>query len=67
MDAVELAFREKGIGKVQMLPKIYLFFSKYGDDLRAMSSYLEEMDVAAVKVVNVHPDNKEKHGAIIKV
>jgi len=42
--------------------KITYFFSKYNGDLRAMPSYLEEMDVAAVKVVNVHPDNKEKYG-----
>lgn len=62
MDAVETAFREKGFGRVQMPPKIYLFFSKYNGDLRAMPSYLEEMDIAAVKVVNVHPENKEKYG-----
>ncbi|MEM2028452.1 MAG: alanine dehydrogenase [Candidatus Bathyarchaeia archaeon] len=62
MDAVELAFREKGLGRVQMPPKIYLFFSKYNGDLRAMPSYLEEMNIAAVKVVNVHPENKKRHG-----
>lgn len=62
MDAVEMAFREKGFGRVQMPPKIYLFFGKYNGDLRAMPSYLEEMDIAAVKIVNVHPDNKERYG-----
>ncbi|MEM3715979.1 MAG: alanine dehydrogenase [Candidatus Bathyarchaeia archaeon] len=62
MDAVELAFREKGVGRVQMPPKTYLFFSRYNGDLRAMPSYLEGMDIAAVKVVNVHPENKEKYG-----
>jgi len=61
IDAVELAFREKGLGRVQMPQKIYLSFSRYNGDLRAMPSYLEELDVAAVKVVNVHPDNREKH------
>ncbi|MBS7638899.1 MAG: alanine dehydrogenase [Candidatus Bathyarchaeia archaeon] len=62
MEVVEAAFREKGLGRVQMPPKIYLFFSRYNGDLRAMPSYLEEMDIAAVKVVNVHPNNKEKYG-----
>ncbi|MEM1553191.1 MAG: alanine dehydrogenase [Candidatus Bathyarchaeia archaeon] len=62
MDAVELAFREKGLGRVQMPPKIYLFFSRYNGDLRAMPSYLEEMNISAVKVVNVHPDNRERYG-----
>jgi alanine dehydrogenase len=60
--AVELAFREKALGRVQMPPKLYLFFKKYNGDLRAMPSYLEEMDISAVKVVNVHPENREKYG-----
>lgn len=62
MDAVEMAFREKGLGRVQMPSKIYLFFGKYNGDLRAMPSYLEGMEIAAVKIVNVHPENKENHG-----
>ena len=62
MEVVEAAFREKGLGRVQMPSKIYLFFGKYNGDLRAMPSYLEGMDIAAVKVVNVHPENKEKYG-----
>jgi len=61
MDAVELAFREKGLSRVQMPPKMYLVFGKYNGDLRVMPSYIEEMDVSAVKVVNVHPDNREKY------
>lgn len=61
MEAVEIAFREKGLGRVQMPPKIYLFFGRYNGDLRAMPSYLEEMDIAAVKVVNVHPENRERY------
>lgn len=62
INAVEIAFREKGLGRVQMPPKIYLSFKRYNGDLRAMPSYLEELDISAVKVVNSHPDNREKHG-----
>ena len=61
MDAVELAFKQKGIGRVQMPAKLYLYFSKYNGDLRTMPSYLEELDISAVKIVNVHPDNPSKH------
>ncbi|MEM4311582.1 MAG: alanine dehydrogenase [Nitrososphaerales archaeon] len=59
--AVEQSFREKGLGRVQMPAKIYLFYSKYNGDLRAMPSYLESLDISAVKVVNVHPDNPLKY------
>jgi len=62
MKAVELAFREKGLGHVQMPAKLYLFYNKYKGDLRAMPSYLEKLDVSAVKVVNVHPENRVKYG-----
>lgn len=59
--AVESAFREKGLGRVQMPAKIYLFYKKYNGDLRTMPSYLESLDVSAVKIVNVHPDNRAKY------
>jgi len=62
ISVVEEAFREKGFGRVQMPPKIYLFFKKYNGDLRAMPSYLEGMNISAVKVVNVHPENRAKYG-----
>ncbi|MCS7115821.1 MAG: alanine dehydrogenase [Nitrososphaerota archaeon] len=62
MEWVELAFKEKGLKRVQMPAKVYLFYKKYNGDLRAMPSYLEELDISAVKVVNVHVDNKEKYG-----
>jgi len=61
MEAVELAFREKGVGRAQMPAKIYLFYKKYNGDLRTMPSYLEELDISAVKIVNVHPDNRTKY------
>jgi alanine dehydrogenase len=62
MEKVEAAFKEKGLKRVQMPAKIYIFYTKYNGDLRAMPSYLEELDISAVKVVNVHVDNKEKYG-----
>lgn len=61
IDLVELAFREKGLGRVQMPPKTYLFFNKYNGDLRVMPAYLENLNVAGVKVVNVHPFNPVKY------
>jgi len=62
MGAVESAFTEKGLGFVQMPPKIYLSYTKYNGDLRTMPSYLERLGVSAVKVVNAHPDNPAKFG-----
>ena len=64
-DAIELigaAFLEKGLKRVQMPPKSYLFFKKYNGDLRVMPSYLEGLDEVGVKLVNAHPNNLEKYG-----
>jgi alanine dehydrogenase len=61
-DAVESAFRMKGLGHAQMPSKQYLFMKKYNGDLRTMPAYLEENDAVAVKVVNSHPENRQKHG-----
>jgi len=60
--AVENAFKHKGLGKVQMPPKVYLFYEKFDGDLRTMPSYIEDMDVSAVKIVNVHPQNAKNYG-----
>jgi len=60
IEAVEEAFKEKALGYVQMPPKIYVRYKKYNGDLRAMPSYLERLNISAVKVVNSHPDNPEK-------
>jgi len=60
--AVENAYRHKGLNKVQMPPKVYLFFEKFDGDLRTMPSYVEDMDVSAVKIVNVHPQNQKNYG-----
>ena len=62
MQAVESAFKAKGSGHAQMPAKIYLFYDKYNGDLRAMPSYIEELDISAVKIVNSHPENPIKHG-----
>ncbi len=58
IDAVEQVFEAKGRGKVQMPVKSYLYYDKPKGDLRIMPSYLEDMDVSAVKVVNSHPENR---------
>ncbi|SDG24050.1 L-alanine dehydrogenase [Methanolobus vulcani] len=60
LSAVENGFREHGLKKVQMPPKSYLYFEKHNGDLRTMPSFMEEKDIAGVKIVNVHPDNREK-------
>jgi len=62
LDAVEEAFKERGLGRAQMPPKLYVFFRKYSGDLRVMPAYLERIGVAGVKVVNVHPKNPTEYG-----
>jgi alanine dehydrogenase len=62
IEAVESAFREKGLGRVQMPAKIYLYYPKYNGDLRTMPSFLENLSISAVKIVNVHPENPKKNG-----
>ncbi|MCQ1536322.1 alanine dehydrogenase [Methanosarcina sp. KYL-1] len=57
MVVVESAFRQHGLGKVQMPPKSYLYYTAYNGDLRTMPAYLEEEDITGVKIVNVHPGN----------
>ncbi len=60
LQAVEGAFRQKGMNKVVMPPKVYVQFEKFNGDFRAMPAYLPESDVAGVKIVNVHPRNPER-------
>lgn len=62
VELVETAFREKGLRRVQMPPKIYVFFDRYHGDLRAMPAYLEFLDIAGVKLVNSHPRNPSTYG-----
>jgi len=60
IDAVQEAFLEHGLDKTQMPPKPYLYFPKYNGDLRTMPAYLEALDMAGVKIVNVHTKNPKK-------
>jgi len=61
LEAVENAFRQKGLGRVQMPAKSYLYFNRFNGDLRAMPGYLEDSNLSSVKIVTVHPDNRAKH------
>ncbi len=60
LKSIEQAFREKALGRAQMPPKSYIFYSKFNGDLRTMPSYLEKSNISAVKIVNVHPENPHK-------
>jgi len=60
VEAVEEVFRDKGLKKVQMPPKVYLFFKEYNGDLRIMPSYVERLNISSVKIVNSHPNNPTK-------
>jgi alanine dehydrogenase len=55
---VEEAFRQHGLKKVQMPPKVYLSFSN--GDLRTMPAYIESLGIAGVKIVTMHPENPKK-------
>jgi len=59
--AVELAFAEKSLKRVQLPYKQYVFYEKYNGDLRTMQTYIEGLDISTVKVVSVHPENRVKH------
>jgi alanine dehydrogenase len=62
IEVVEKAFGEEGRGMVQLPSKSYLYYGKHNGDIRCMPSYLEESDISAVKVVNVHPENPCRYG-----
>ncbi|MFQ5887642.1 MAG: alanine dehydrogenase, partial [Candidatus Hydrothermarchaeales archaeon] len=58
--AVEKAFEQHGLDKVQMPPKSYLYFERYNGDLRTMPAYIEALEMAGAKIVNSHPGNPSK-------
>ncbi len=58
IDAVEEAFREKALGRVQMPPKLYMFYDC--GDLRLMPCHMPSLKVSSVKIVNSHPGNRER-------
>lgn len=62
LDAVKEAFMEKGCRQVQMPSKVYITFKKFNGDFRVMPSFLENLDAAGVKIVNVHPNNPRLYG-----
>jgi len=55
--AVRSAFIDHGNGACRMPPKTYLPLP--GGDLRTMPAYLPSLGCAGVKVVNVHPENRQ--------
>jgi alanine dehydrogenase len=62
IENVETAYSVHAQRKVQMPAKKYLFFKKYGGDLRIMPCFIRGLDQAGVKCVNVHPQNHPKYG-----
>ena len=62
--AVEEAFAAYARGDVQMPAKSYIDLPQYNGDFRSMPAYMDagEWDAAAIKWVNVHPDNPDDHG-----
>jgi alanine dehydrogenase len=56
-DAIEEIFAEHGRGKVQMPPKLYVTLPQ--GDFRTMPAYVPALDIAGVKIVNVHPHNRD--------
>ena len=70
IDAVEGAFGAYARGDAIMPPKSYIDLPEYSGDFRSMPAYLDvrgvetpgDWDAAAVKWVNAHPKNPERHG-----
>jgi len=69
VSAVEDAFAADARGDAQMPAKSYVDLPQYNGDFRSMPAYLDARggdgdgwDAAAVKWVNVHPDNPREHG-----
>jgi alanine dehydrogenase len=62
--AVEDAFAAYEREDVQMPAKSYVDLPQYNGDFRSMPAYMDagDWDAAAVKWVNVHPDNPDDHG-----
>lgn len=58
IEALERAFADHCNGKVQMPPKVYVTFDH--GDFRTMPAYIPSLNIAGVKIVNVHPENRER-------
>ncbi|MFB6308532.1 MAG: ornithine cyclodeaminase family protein [Haloarculaceae archaeon] len=63
IDAVEDAFGAYARGDVVMPAKSYIDLPQYNGDFRSMPAYVNagEWDAAAIKWVNVHPDNPREY------
>ncbi|MDG6256336.1 MAG: ornithine cyclodeaminase family protein [Methanomicrobiaceae archaeon] len=58
ISTVEEAFAEHCRGNVQMPSKVYVTFD--AGDFRTMPAYIPGLDIAGVKIVNVHPGNRTR-------
>lgn len=58
----ENTFKQKALGKIQMPHKTYLRFGSYDGDMRVMPAFLEDPDIAGVKIVSVNPNNPRDYG-----
>lgn len=58
--AVEKAFKDYALKKIEMPPKMYLNFKEFEGDLRVMPSWSRTLLMAGTKLVNVHPKNPQK-------
>ncbi|MEJ2086135.1 MAG: ornithine cyclodeaminase family protein [Acidobacteriota bacterium] len=58
IDALEIAFREKGLGRTQMPPKPGIHPGTPDNFIHAMPAYISAMQTAGVKWVSGFPNNK---------
>ncbi len=57
IQAVEKVFREYGLGRASMPPKIYLDLPQYSGDFRAMPAFASGIGKVSLKWVNTHANN----------
>ncbi|MCS7123181.1 MAG: alanine dehydrogenase [Candidatus Aenigmarchaeota archaeon] len=58
LEAVENVFKDKALGNTIMPSKIYVNFED--GDFRSMPCYIKSLNAAGIKIVNVHPKNRER-------
>lgn len=61
IEAVEVAFREMGEGKIEMPARVYLHFDEYKGFLTIMPASLRGRGIAGFKVATYHPDNPKDY------
>ncbi len=62
LEYVENVFKWKNLGRVQNPLKTYLVYEQYNGDHRFMPAYISDLDIAGIKIVNTHPENRRKFG-----